>query len=371
MGWRIAVVSLAMFAVAPGWGGVAPEVKSQDAFLAGVLSTILEREFGWAGDSYELVVREGIATVTLDADAVSRREQLEAELPEVEGLQALQIAETGAPAPAEVPDSTGEPVYSALGLTLDTLPLPAGNLFWPLLADPKQPQFFLSLRRYDSPDDTATLGAVGFGETFGLYRREGKRPGDGLQVSIAGGLFAQFDMGAPSNDLVNADYLIGLPVSWRSGPWSAVARLYHQSSHLGDEFLLRARPERINLSYEALELLLSYDFADWRIYGGGEYMLHREPEDLDRPGLHGGLEYRGRNPWLFGGRFVAGLDVKSWGEQDWNPNASLHAGLEFGATQPGRRRVRIMAEAYDGFSPHGQFYEDEIRYYGVGLYFGF
>jgi hypothetical protein len=36
-------------------------------------------------------------------------------------------------------------------------------------------------------------------------------------------------------------------------------RVLHQSSHLGDEFLLRNRTTRINLSYEALDLLLSYE----------------------------------------------------------------------------------------------------------------
>jgi hypothetical protein len=37
-------------------------------------------------------------------------------------------------------------------------------------------------------------------------------------------------------------------------------RLFHQSSHLGDEFLLRNRVERINLSYESADLKLSYKF---------------------------------------------------------------------------------------------------------------
>lgn len=359
-----------LLGAAGAWAGVSRDVMAEDAFLAGVLSTILERELGWSRDSYRLEVRGGIATVTLMGERERQRAQIEGELPEIEGLQGLQIAEAE-PGPEEAPGPVRRQVYSVLGLTPDTVPFPTGDLFWPLIADPKQPQFFVALRRYDTPGEQATLAAVGYGETFGLYRREGKRPGDGLQVGISGGLFAQFDVNAPSSDLVNADYLIGIPVTWRSGAWSARLRLYHQSSHLGDEFLLRARPERINLSYEALELLVSRDWGRWRLYGGGEYLLGRDPGDLDRPGAHAGLEYRGRNPWLFGGRLVAGADVKSWGEQDWNANTSLKAGIEFGAAQPGRRRLRVVAEAYDGFSPHGQFYEDEIRYYGLGVYLGF
>ena len=81
-------------------------------------------------------------------------------------------------------------------------------------------------------------GAVGFGERWGIVRRPGERAGDGWQVGLSGGVFAQFDMDADSNDLINADYVIGFPLTWRHGAWSGRFNLYHQSSHLGDELLL-------------------------------------------------------------------------------------------------------------------------------------
>lgn len=365
--------------------GVDPELAKEDAFLAGALVMLIEHQLGWERDTYELQVLEGVATVTLVGAEDGRRTQLQEAVPQLTGLQGLNIAAEapGAESAAaaglatseqkgeEEPSEAAKQAYSMVGLTPDTVPFPVGDLFWTLLADPKQPQFFVSLRHYDSPIDTTTVGAVGFGETFGLYRREGKHPGDGLQIGIDGGLFAQFNMGAASNDLINADYIIGIPATYRRGPWSSRLRVYHQSSHLGDEFLLNTRPERINLSFESLEALVSYDWRQLRVYGGGEYLFSREPEELDPEGLHGGLEFRGTKPWLWGGRLVGGLDLRSWREHDWDVDASLTAGLEFGATQSGRRRLRIMAEAYEGHSPHGQFYEDDIRYLGVGLYFGF
>jgi hypothetical protein len=30
-----------------------------------------------------------------------------------------------------------------------------------------------------------------------------------------------------------------------------------------------------------------------------------------------------------------------------------------------------MFEAYRGFAPHGQFYDDRITFFGVGVYLGF
>ncbi len=69
----------------------------------------------------------------------------------------------------------------------------------------------------------------------------------------------------------------------RAGKFSAFARIYHQSSHLGDEFLLRTRTnlERINLSYEGDDLRLSYELPyGIRVYGGGGGIFHKEPSSL-------------------------------------------------------------------------------------------
>jgi hypothetical protein len=245
--------------------------------------------------------------------------------------------------------------------------LPVGELFWPLLADPKQPQFYVSARSYKVADETVTAAAVAYGETFGLYRWN--RPQGRWQVSLAGALFAQFDLESASHDLVNADYTIGVPVSYRRDAWSVRLRVYHQSSHLGDEFLLRNHPERINLSFESVEALASREGRRWRGYFGGEYVLHREPADLRPGGLHGGAEYRGAPHGIW--HPVAGLDVKSWDEFDWSAEISMVAGVELGPREPGRRRLRLLAEAYNGHSPHGQFFAQRMRYLGLGVYLGF
>lgn len=364
----------ALLLTAPGVSGAAEAdlgAGEQDAYLRGYLSALLEHELGWAHDSYDLRVEHGVATITLPKEDRRRREQVQARLPSVAGLQGVNVVVASGVAAKPKISKARRQVYSFLGLTPDTIPFPVGDLFLPLIADPKQPQFFASFRWYQTPTDHIHGAAVGFGETFGLYRRAGERPGDGLQVSVSGGLFAQFNLDSPSNDLVNADYVIGIPVTYRHYPWSARLRLYHQSSHLGDEYLLRAHPTRINLSFESLELLGSYEWRGLRVYGGGEYMLSHDPADLKPGGLHGGIEFRGRRPLLWGGRLVGGLDLKSWQEHDYSVDSSLKVGLEFGATDPGRRRLRIMAEGYHGYAPHGQFYDDRISYTGLGVYLGF
>ena len=90
-----------------------------------------------------------------------------------------------------------------MGITGEGEAFPTGDLFRPLIADPKQPQFFVSINRFKSSGVQYTMASVGFGETFGMYRFFGSREGDGLQLSVEGALFAQFNLDTPSYDLIN------------------------------------------------------------------------------------------------------------------------------------------------------------------------
>ena len=96
---------------------------------------------------------------------------------------------------------------------------PIGELFEPIVADPKEPQFSAGLHRVESSGRLGefTAGVVSYGEHFGLMRWE-KGNNQQWQLSIVGALFAQFNMIADSKDLVNADYGIGISGTHRRGP---------------------------------------------------------------------------------------------------------------------------------------------------------
>jgi len=264
------------------------------------------------------------------------------------------------------------------------VPLPRGDVFCPLIADPKAVESFFSYLHEGSasasPDTSVDIGSVGVGDSFGVGRWGGSRAGDGVQISIAGAVFAQFDLGSPSYDLLNADYTIGGVITTRSGPFSTLTRIYHQSSHLGDEFLLRPGTtiKREDISFEAAELLLSVDASALRLYGGGEYLLRRSPSDLEDYVAHTGVELRppahviplGE---LGGFRFLAAGDLKASQEQDWKPSVSARAGFEYDRAELSdapSRRWRLLFEYYRGPSPYGQFFRRDVKHMGVGLHFG-
>lgn len=237
-----------------------------------------------------------------------------------------------------------------------------GDVFPPLLADPKQPHFFAAWLWIDSPLLRGSVASVGLGEEIGLLRgREGR-----WQVSLAAGAFSQFDLDTPSNDLINTDFVVGFPIAFRRGPLGARVRAYHQSSHLGDEFILSTNPERVNLSFEAAELLVSGDLGRVRVYSGGEYIYRHEPSTL-KPGLvHGGLEYRGSGS----PRIVLGLDAKWAQERGWDAALAARAGVEVVSTEAnGFRTFSVQLQAYRGPAPYGQFYQSAVRSIGAGVHF--
>ncbi len=261
---------------------------------------------------------------------------------------------------------------------------PSDDLFQPLLADPRQPQFFALWQSTQSRNErtNANIGSVGIGENFGFFTR---RTGcNGWQISLLAGIFAQFDLDASNSTLINVDFNVGIPVTWRHGNWSARLRYYHQSSHIGDEFL-GANPgfQSIGLQFEEVDMIVSYDVQKWlRLYGGGAVMVNRQPVTIDRNTAQWGFEARTSTP--FGRSYGFGLlshpilfwplltaDFKSVEEQDWHINTNLLMGFDMSRVGS-FKRLRILFNYYHGYNPYGQFfYSQKTESFGVGAYFMF
>jgi hypothetical protein len=280
-----------------------------------------------------------------------------------------------APATSQEPISfqcgTGVHAAEASGLVW----FPEGDLFCPLLADPKAERSFFSFLQgefatlTDATDET-DLGSMGLGDRFVILRRGGGTPGDGWQLGVTGAIFAQFDFGTPSIDLINADYLAGVGPSWRFSGHSGRLIVFHQSSHLGDEYILRSDLQRQNLAFEGVDLVVSQELGPIRFYGGGQYLFRRDPETLEDLVAHGGGEVRIGD--VRGVRLVGAVDVKSSEEQDWDPAVSARAGIEIAVWNQDDHPPRlfdVVAEYYSGPSPYGQFFQEEIEYLGVGIHF--
>jgi Protein of unknown function (DUF1207) len=347
-----------------------------DEFLRGYGTAVLREVFGAAAPAIR--VTDGVVHV-IAAPAGDRARITEA-LARVPGIVRVEFAESASasrpiaqapPAPLpkpEEPKATAPVVWAPEAI--ETGFLPGGLIFDPLLADPRWPHFSASLQRYLDDPDFRNIGAVSFGETIPIYRRAAPVGGH-WEVGLQAGVFAIFDMDADSHDLVNADYFAALTGAYAVGSFEALARIYHQSSHLGDEFLLRTRTNRINLSYEAVDLKLSYHLFDRRVrlYAGGGYLFHQDPSSLKPWSTQAGIELKHRLGFLPHVTPVVAMDVQMQEETGWSPNYSVRAGLQFDRARILGRRLLVMLEYFSGNSPNGQFYNNKIDYIGLGAHF--
>jgi hypothetical protein len=250
--------------------------------------------------------------------------------------------------------------------------LPNKDLFAPLVADPREAQFSARFERYNKEFEgeleSFNASVVSFGDYLPVFDYEFEN-GNIFQFSVDGVMYALFNLDTPSWDLINTDYIFGFNAAWRfSDNWTTRLRLFHVSSHLGDEFVLdNPDVERKNSSYEDLELLLAYSPGNWRLYGGGAYVVRSNSlVNLDPWRARAGIEYRYPldcpDVDLL---FAAHFDAKE--RTNWRLARSLMAGVVFLKSEA--REVRFMTNYYRGNSVQGQFFEETLEYFGFGFYF--
>jgi len=347
-----------------------------DAYIAGYAAAVLKQNLKL--EIPALSVQDGV--ITLPVGNLKPADQAEAvrAVSAIPGVSSVQTTESasrpslgGASKPYPVAGSTTESTLLPTGL------LPAGHLFKPLLADTRWAHFSAAYRNYQNNSFVGKdIASVSFGETIPFYRNNFGHSSVQWETGLQAGVFSDFNLDASSSDLVNTDFIVSLYSSVRAGQFSAFSRLYHQSSHLGDEFLLskiHSKFERVNLSYEGVDLKLSYELPyGVRLYGGGGGLFHREPTTLKPWLAQYGIEFR--SPWRIdfaSMRPIVAADIKNYEENNWNTDISARAGFEFENLQVLGRKLQILAEYYKGYSPSGQFYKDKVEYFGVGAHYHF
>lgn len=356
---------------------IARATTADDTYIAGYAAGVLKQNLKLEMPS--LIVRDGVITLptgSLDATDQAKAVQLLSEIP---GVEAVKVSETTseqsmAALTQPVQVAGAERVSATETTILPTGLLPKGHLFKPLLADPRWAHFSAAYRNYQSNNfDGRNIASVSFGETIPFYRGNFGQSTAQWETGLQAGVFSDFALDKPSSDLINTDFIVSAYSSMRAGQFSAFGRIYHQSSHLGDEFLLSTKLKRVNLSYEGADLRLSYELPyGMRLYGGGGGLFHKEPSTLKIWSAQYGAEFR--SPWRIDFaslRPIVAVDIKHFDENNWSPDVSARAGVEFDNLQALGRKLQILVEYYNGYSPSGQFYKNKVEYIGLGAHYHF
>ncbi|MBD2701082.1 DUF1207 domain-containing protein [Spirosoma sp. BT702] len=251
--------------------------------------------------------------------------------------------------------------------------LPKGHLFDPILLDPLEAQTYGSVLPAYWTEGKKYPGSIvpfAFGFAKPFYRRttaEGRSSEWVLDLASFTQFEAYYDAKADRarRTIMNNDYKVSIIYNLRRGENNYRFRVYHLSSHLGDDYIYRNQitaPTPNSVNYELLDVTYSRNVNNWRLYGGAGIVLRKSEE---RKLLSAQLGAFYKKPSLKATRLVGGLDIKFWQQTDFRPGIHGGIGFELGRTQ---NNLTFLLEGYSGFRPYSQFENQQTSWIGFGLY---
>jgi hypothetical protein len=187
----------------------------------------------------------------------------------------------------------------------------------------------------------------------------------GLTLRVTG----RFSLEDPKSSLISNDWVVGLHGVVDLGRWRLVAELYHESSHLGDEYSAKFGVDRIDWTREVAAIWARRTVGRFALHLRAGYTLDDELP-LGRGSAGVGGDYR--LPWgsWLGGRVTPYMGIFAESQQyaDWSVTTTGRAGIEIG--DRGHRSLGIGFTYLNGFSSQRQFYFQRSQYVGIEVRFG-
>jgi hypothetical protein len=247
--------------------------------------------------------------------------------------------------------------------------LPSGVLFAPPLANPNEPRFFAKATSLENEVTSDTVDTA-IGALIPVWRcnfSDAER--DAFQVDAFAVVFNRW---RATRDSIAVDYRVGLPLTWARGPWEFKLSYEHNSTHLGDEFVVSSG--RLYVPHVRDEIIVGagYRFLDafrvYALYGHAFHLQTVGPDNASRYDV--GLEWNHPGCTGWRGRPYAAIDLEFRGDQNLVANFTSQLGWLWRAYDYGPS-IRLGLEYFDGRSPYGQFFFDRESWIGFGVYVGY
>jgi hypothetical protein len=256
---------------------------------------------------------------------------------------------------------------SALSQESSVTFLPAGHVFAPLLADPREPNTSLAI----SPDLTQYDGALG--GTLDLLRwanSDGSRWAWGALGSGYLSILRYSYTQQPFNfRLEDIDLWWGTYVGESSGPFSNRLEYLHGTSHLGDYYFFSGL-QPISYTRDGLQLTDSFQPSpSFRLYGALGYWLYADPS---APSLFAQLgtevytHYSHFDGNLFRGFFA--YDLKIGNEVNGVLDQNFELGVQLKGSKEDSPGIRLAVLYYNGNNLYGQFYGQSDNHWSFGFF---
>lgn len=255
--------------------------------------------------------------------------------------------------------------------------LPQGSLFPTIYLDPAAGQQSISILSYEVEGETQQLMYVPISlsmrQQFVRWTQSTARQ---MELGMEFTIFSQFsivDAGeAFMGGLQNADYRVSAILHYQKNT-SLLGKvsLFHQSSHLGDDYIIRnfiVTPTRRTQNYEQVDLTLMKKYHSLNIYGVAGYNV--SPNTVRKR-----LLVQVGGDWLHplddpsGLALLAGIDVKIYEHYDYVPNVRIGMGIEFARGTP--TPVKLLLSYYQGQLPYSTLEYQKVRLMGLSLMYDF
>jgi hypothetical protein len=225
----------------------------------------------------------------------------------------------------------------------------------------------LSTRRGESSFGDEREAEAIIGENLPLVAiKRGPRP---IILGLGTQVYGRFSLSDSKTALISVDWVAGLNTTAMLGNLAVTMQLYHESSHLGDEYGDRFQAQRLDWSREVIAGWITYGAGQWKLTGGASYVLY-DGLRLPRAGAAVGLDWgAGRHRFLTRPfEPVLGLYTEGSAATDWRLSTSAKLGVAVRGTG-GARSVGLAVIAHDGLSTQRQFFRRESRYLGLEVRF--
>jgi hypothetical protein len=225
----------------------------------------------------------------------------------------------------------------------------------------------ISAQRGESQFGREPEAEVALGENFPIVSlRGGRHP---ISLGFGSQVYARFSLEDAQTAMISHDWVVGVNATALLGGWDLTLQLYHESSHLGDEYGDRFATRRLDWSREVLGGWVGYSTGPWRFAGNASYAVV-DGLGLARTGGAAAIDFNSAPAVaLLGSQVhpVAGIFFAGDAATGWRVSTSARAGVAL--RSGGSREIGVAIIAHDGLSTQRQFYRRPSRYVGLELRF--
>jgi hypothetical protein len=217
------------------------------------------------------------------------------------------------------------------------------------------------------------LGTFAIGINKAIFQKQ-KNNNKAFEIGLEFASFTQFEffynsVGTHKRQHFNTDFIIGLPVIWKFDKIFLRFKIFHRSTHLGDDYIFRNNltdHEVEPITYEQMDISLFYEKKNTVYYVGLGSILRSNVSRkvfVAYAGFFNSVNIGQSN----GFRFVYGVNIKTEAETDFKPGINSGIGIEFGGKKK-NYPIKLMMEYYNGFMPFSAFEQNDVQMLGLSIF---